>query len=429
MSFGVWSLKKNFTKLIIIIVVTCLASNAKPLLIMSLEDAVSIAIQNNPQINLAKTELEINDAEIRIAQARLNPNLVSDSGIAEKTYRVGIEKTFELGDKRNKRIELAKITKQETQTRINGLQLEIESATRKAYTKLFVLQEKNRLYNELKTNNQNLLTIAQKREQSGDIASIDTMQIEMVNLKTNNNLLSLNTELQTALHEFNSLLNQDLNTQIDLLNPNTKTTLGTALGVDLNDTEKLKQPEIINQLINIALEKRTELQGNQVKSQLASKGLELAYSQRIPNLSITAGPDLVLNDGKSDDLGFFVIGNLPLPIFNRNQGEIQSAKALQKQTQQEKELLTKKIILDINNKIVEYTNLSEQVNKVETEIILKSKTINEKSLRCFEEGKCSALTVATNQEAFIKAQLDYCDLILAYQNALIDLGKALGVSL
>ncbi|TWW08666.1 hypothetical protein E3A20_22030, partial [Planctomyces bekefii] len=37
------------------------------------------------------------------AQARLNPNLISDNGIAEKTYRLGLEKTFEMGNKRKKK--------------------------------------------------------------------------------------------------------------------------------------------------------------------------------------------------------------------------------------------------------------------------------------------------------------------------------------
>ena len=406
-----------------------LGVSAKTLVILNLEDAVDIALENNIELKLAKTELDIQEAQIKIAKARLNPNLISDNGIAEKTYRLGLEKTFEMGNKRKKRIELSEIAKKETETKIDTLKLDIEAQIRKSYAKLFILQEKNKLFKELLQANQELLELAQKREASGDIANIDLLQIDMANLKIQNDMLSLNTELQTAKNTFKSLLNQELLDELELINPKDTNTLWMSLGVDLNSTGDKINPEIFTKLYEIAVSKRPEFTNSIVKSQYATKNLELAYSKRIPNLSLTAGPDLVLNDGASDDVGFFVTGTLPLPIFDRNQGQIQSAKASQTQALQEQDLLKRKIALEINNSAIKAINLNTQLNTLEKGIVEKSKIVSEKTYRCFEEGKCSTLTVLANQESYINAQIIYYDMIQAYQDSLIDLARATGVSL
>ena len=415
--------------LLLLVLSFALGVSAKANMILSLEDALGIAMNNSIQLNIAKTELDIKNAEIKIAQARINPNLISDNGIAEKTYRVGLEKTFELGNKRKKRIELAEISKKETETKIDAIKLDIETDIRKTYARLFTLQEKYKLFQELLKTNEELLELAKKREASGDIANIDLLQIEMANLKIQNDMVSLNTELQTAKNSFNSLLNLALETEVELINPNLTDTLWQALGVDLSaDGEKLN-PELFLRLYNLASSKRPEFANSLTRTKLAEKEIELAYSQRIPNLSLTAGPDLVINDGASDDIGFFVTGNLPLPIFNRNQGQIQSAKAFQKQIEQEQELLKRKIVLEINNRTIEALNLDKQLNQIEKGIVEKSKIVSEKTYRCFEEGKCSTLTVVTNQESYINAQIVYYDMIQAYQVALVNLARAIGVSL
>lgn len=406
-----------------------LSASAKPAVIINLDEALVMAMENSIQLNIAKTELDIKNAEIKIAQTRLNPNLVSDNGIAEKTYRLGLEKTFELGNKRKKRIEVAEISKKETETKIDTIKLDIESEIRKSYTQLFVLQEKNKLFTELLKTNQRLQELAEKREASGDIANIDLLQIEMANLKIQNDMLSLDTELQTTKNSFNSLLNQSLDTELELINPNSASTLWQALGVDLSaDGDKLN-PELLTRLHDLAITKRPELANSLIKAKLAEKEVELAYSQRIPNLSLTAGQDLVVNDGASDNIGFFVTGSLALPFFNRNQGQIQSAKAIQKQTEQEQELLKRKISLEINNRTIEALNLDKQLNQIEKGIVEKSKIVSEKTYRCFEEGKCSTLAVVANQESYINAQIVYYDMIQAYQTALVNLARAVGVSL
>jgi len=419
-------LKKSF---LLLILISMLSASAKPALIMNLDDALVRAMENSIQLNIAKTELDIKNAEIKIAQARLNPNLVSDNGIAEKTYRLGLEKTFEMGNKRKKRIELAEISKKETETKIDTIKLDIESEIRKSYTRLFVLQEKNKLFQDLLKTNQRLQELAEKREASGDIANIDLLQIEMANLKIQNDMLSLNTELQTAKNSFNALLNQALDTELELINPNSASTLWQALGVDLSADGNKLNPELLARLHDLAITKRPELANSLIKTKLAQKEVELAYSQRIPNLSLTAGPDLVINDGASDDMGFFVTGNLALPFFNRNQGQIQSAKASQKQIEQEQELLKRKITLEINNRTIEALNLDKQLNQIEQGIVEKSKIVSEKTYRCFEEGKCSTLAVVANQESYINAQIVYYDMIQAYQDALVNLARAVGVSL
>ncbi len=50
----------------------------------TLDTAIQTALQNNPKLQAARLKLDVSDAQVVTAGARLNPSLVSDNGLAEK---------------------------------------------------------------------------------------------------------------------------------------------------------------------------------------------------------------------------------------------------------------------------------------------------------------------------------------------------------
>jgi hypothetical protein len=94
---------------------------------INLEEAINISLERSPKLKAAEAQLAIGKANVITAKSRINPNLVSDNGLAEKTYRLGIEKTLELGSKRSKRIELAENNKKQIESEINLLKTESEN--------------------------------------------------------------------------------------------------------------------------------------------------------------------------------------------------------------------------------------------------------------------------------------------------------------
>ncbi len=400
---------------------------SKKYLIITLNDALETALQHNPKLNLTRAKLAIYDADITISKARYNPSLVSDSGIAEKTYRLGIEKIFELGNKRGKRIEVAKANKEVNLAELEVQTLDLKAETRQAYTQLYILQEKNKSYEEISSAAEAFHKIAIKREEGGEIANLEVLEIELSLLNTRNELEDIKAQLVEAQLKFNSLLNYPLDTKLELLNP------AQVLDTSASDSKYL-QAQINENLANLqeltssALLNRPELKQNFHSKISSQKELELAKASRIPNLALTVGPDLVLNDS-GNDIGVFIMSNLQLPILNRQQGQIQSALAKQSIFDKEYLALENQIKYEVHSAFNTFSYNKERIKRYEEELLPKAQTINDKSKRCFEEGKCSALIPIAAQRSLINTKLGYLESLMAYQNSISNLERSTGTEL
>ena len=184
----------------------------------------------------------------------------------------------------------------------------------------------------------------------------------------------------------------------------------------------------LSSLIKIALKQRPELIINNDKQINSITELELAKANRIPNLSVTLGPDLVINNSANDSIGLFVIGNVSLPVLYQGAGEIQAAKARHNQLMREKEDLNNQINLEVSNAYYTLNSSNARLKRFENELNPKNEIINQKSLRCFEEGKCSIFIPVSAKQSLIETRVNYLNALADYQNSISDLEKAIGGS-
>jgi len=402
---------------------------------LTLEQAIGIAVQNNPQLKAVQAKLGMSEADIKSAAARPNPTLMSDNGIAEDTYRAGIEQTIELGWKRKKRIAVAKAEQAVTQSEIAEAVLNLRTDVRRAYTQFYLSQERQKAYEEILQNTEKLLEITQKREQAGDIAKLDVLQADITVANAKNDLQTLISQLISARNHLNTLLNQPLETTLTLTTPSTfpqiisempppeKTESG-ALKVEVQKTDFN-----LDRLIEMALENRPEIQQNENAQDAARQKLALAKANRIPNLSLTAGPDIVVPGGGENQYNAFFIATMELPVWNRQQGPIQKALAEQVQLQQAQSALKNQITLEITNAYNAFFAHQDRVMRYETELFPKAQEIVEKSNRSFEEGKSSILIPLNAQQAYIDTRLGYLQVMVDLQQAISDLERAVGTRL
>ena len=68
---------------------------------LTLEQAFETAIRNNPDYRAMQAQIPVGEAQVKTATARLNPTILSDNGVGEKTYRLGFEQIMELAANAN----------------------------------------------------------------------------------------------------------------------------------------------------------------------------------------------------------------------------------------------------------------------------------------------------------------------------------------
>ena len=380
---------------------------------LSLENAIGIALDRNPAVKALQARLDVSDAEIQTAGARLNPALVSDNGIAEKTYRLGIEQTFELGGKRKRRIELARLNRNVVDGEVRKAVLNIRTDVRKAFTQLYSAQQRQLALREILLTTGKLLLVAEQREKAGDISQLDVLQAEVAMVNAKNDFLTAQAHVVQAKNALNTLLYSPLESDVQLDAP-------TTVPVGLNTITQ-------SSLIETGLNQRPELYQNQQSLLAADKQKAIARANRVPNLSLTAGPDLVAGSDRS--LNAFIVGNMQLPLFNRQQGPIQEALARRKQLLLEQEALKNTIRLEISNAFNQFVASQQRVERYEADLIPMAKRVSDKSRRSFEVGKTALLISLNAQQAFINTKLGYLQSLQDLQNAVSDLERAVGVGL
>lgn len=397
--------------------------------LLTLESAIETAIQNNPQLQAARLKLGVSEANVLTAGARLNPTAMSDNGIAEKTYRIGIEQTLELGGKRRHRIAVASAQQRVVLAEINTLTLDLKTHVRRTFAQLYNDQERQRATQEILQTTRELVDIAKKREAAGDISSLDVLQAEIVQVTTHNELQTVQAQMIQERNRLNSLLNQPLSNTLELSKPSlslpeTNPPDGSTDAPLKGDITVTAVPDLA-QLISTALSNRPELHQVIHNTQVAKEELALARANRVPNLSVTAGPDIVDN-GPTQNVSVFIIGNMQIPLYNRQQGPIKAAIAEQKRLTQEQVALENQVKLEVTNAYNALTSSQERLLRYETELLPKAQTVLSKSRSSFQEGKSSILTPIQAQQAYISTRLGYLQAMLDAQHALSDLERAIG---
>lgn len=392
---------------------------------INIEDAVLKGIENNPKIQSVKLQTGLSDADIKEAGMRFNPKLYLDATFGENSYIGGFEQTFELGGKRVKRVAVAKAQKevlmQEIATEIINLRRDI----RLAYIKLFAAKERLKNANEICNLTKKLTEIAEKKEYAGQIAKLDVLQAEIVNLKAKSDIQIIQADVIKAFNELNNLTGYSLDSNYEFTTPEIKNVISDELLAEKNDKN------IVEVLSEQAFQTRPELKRLQ-KSIEQSKRLEkLAKSEFVPNLTIAAGPNFEIKRDerpRKTDFGAFTTITMDIPIFNHGQAGVMRARAQQSVYQKQLNDTKNQILLELKNCYADFVQTEKSLKIYQTELLPKSKDVLAKSEYSFKEGKSDILMSLNAQEAYIRIKTDYINTLENYYNSLGNLERAVGVN-
>lgn len=426
-------LKVVLTKICIFLVcLFALNAQGEPLQTLTLQQALDQALTSNPGLQATRARLGITEAEIVTAGARQNPSIVSDNGIAEKTYRLGLEQTIRLGGKRGKQVSLAQAQRDVLLAEINTAILDLRAEVRRAYTRLFNAQELLKSAEEIVATNERLMNVAQKRERAGAIANLDVQQAKVALLRAKDDAQVAHGEVVRSRTTLNILLGQPLAMVWNLTPPSPMTQPNPPVGdaklepVPLKGEVSLQQADL-EALVKEALSRRPEIQQNAREITVTERQLDLAKANRIPDITLAAGPDLVVED--ETELNAFVVASIPVPLFNRQQGPILEARARRTQLEAQQAALKNRIISDVTSAFTGFTLNQERIWRFETELLPTAQNVVDMSRRSYEVGKSNILVPLNAQQEYMQTRLDYLRALQDFQNAISDLERAVGTGL
>ncbi|OYZ67817.1 MAG: cobalt-zinc-cadmium resistance protein, partial [Methylophilaceae bacterium 17-43-7] len=286
---------------------------------LTLQDALNLALNASPEIAVAIREREaIGGMKIQAA-VRPNPSIstsIQDTRSANRQTFLQLNQEIELGNKRQARIEAADSFYIKANAELEAKKAEIHANVIAAFYEVLVAQERLSLAkSSLEVANLGL-DAAGKRVKAGKSSPVEETKSKIVESGAKIELNQANTQLKTSRKKLAALWG------------NAVPMFENAEGNVTLIPETLAFAELSALLENAPAIKLAKIE---IDTRVALTSVE--RSKATPNITLSAG---VVNNQELGGLNQALLGiSIPIPVFDRNQGNLQVAVSRQYKAQDE----------------------------------------------------------------------------------------------
>lgn len=378
---------------------------------LSLQDAFSIAVKNNPFYQAEKYNLEIAKSAITTAGLHLNPSVsVASSVVPSSKYFVPgtgffapdnrqmsyqISKVFQVGGQLKFKVQAAKSDLVVANSNLSQSEWNLLGAVGAKWLDVWYADEKVRLIAKAKINSDTLLKVNQIRLKNQVITTTEYTRTQINDEQYRIMQLSALQLLKSESNNLSSLLGINDNLLID----------------KKDEWFPAILPQNYDSLLRLALANRKEIQISKNLSDKAkiNVSLQQAIAKPQPEVGVNYSPQ-----NRVPYVGLFVA--IPLPISDKNQGEIAKAKIAVNQA----DAMTNAYMLQISNEVRNaYDEYLTNKNSWE-----KYSELNSKSEEVLKIVKMSYLKGGTTILDYLEAEKTWFDMQSQYYESMFNYRKS-----
>src|SRR5262245_31657297 len=375
--------------------------------------ALELARRNNPDWRAAEQELEIARGKLTTARLISPFNPVIDGrggprsvpGEATGTdYGAGLSMELEVAGQRGLRIDEAERNLQRTEATYKDFSRTFTAKLARAFFQALFARERLTLLRRVEDLNRRLLDITQIKFQAGDVSGLETNVAAVRYGRVRKETLDGQRELTQALLELRRLVGVE-----ESISP-------------AGELPVVSSPRSSGELLERARLNRPDLSAKLRELERAESEIALKRRETFPNPSVGIS---FHREGTGDKI---VMGSLaiPLPIFNRRQGELESLEARKIQVRAEMLGLEQEIRKEVDQALNQWSVALESFQLFQREVIERAEE-NFKLLEiAYRERKVDFPQALIMENDLIAANLSYLDTALALREAAIRLQEVTG---
>lgn len=391
---------------------------------ISLQDAIELAIRTNPQMELARLDVDIARNKIFEANRLQNPSIHTFQNIPKagmgNPQQVGVDYTIELF-KRGKRKETAKTYSLAASDHQKFLEYGLIAEVKKAYVNFLVKKSKYKILKEQEELAKELYENIKEEVEKGNLPKTEEIQAKIV---VNKSIMLTNvarTETITAQNYFNSVLNTsdiNLDTKEDFLPDNYSTLMAISPNEKTPDLKEIK---------DYALNNRYDLLMAQKEAEAAKKNLETTKNLRIPDVELTGGYSYqtrgMSGDGQFQSGGYVGARLVNIPILYNFKPEIDNAKIEIQKAELKYEDAKIDAIRNITDAYEKFVIARENLNYYNKEILSNSRELMDASRQNLHNKEIDLTTFLVSKKLYLELMLGYQDALGEYYSSYADLLK------
>jgi outer membrane protein, heavy metal efflux system len=387
----------------------------QPLPALSLERVVDLYVQNNLDLQAARSRIERTKADQIAARLRPNPGLtVTAENLAvrgptpfSRLYEVAAtySETLELGGKRNLRQKAADATLTAAEAQFEDTMRRGVAEVKRLYFDALLARYNLEVATENRQTFDQLVQFNLTRFQEGAIPEVDLIKVRLERVKYDSSVKQAEVSLRQAAIRLLERIGS-----VDFSSPRITGELSfRALVVDLNS------------LRQIASSDRSDVRAAAAEVNAANERLALERGRAKPDISPFAGYKRVGND---DTLLFGV--NIPLKMRDQNQGEIARAEADIRTAQIRLQQARNRAVADVEAAYASLQAAQELVATFQNEILRQADESRTITLAAYEEGGTELLPVLEAQRTRSEVRQQYFKTLFDYQASIVALELAAG---
>jgi outer membrane protein, heavy metal efflux system len=370
----------------------------------TLAQVLDLARSKNPTLLAAEQNLRAVRAQEIQAGLRVNPYLaINGSDVSESesannpyNYAVQISRLFERGEKRKWRLEDAKATTAQTQAQLEDSIRQTELTVKTAFTHMLIAKEALELASASLKDFGHEVEIGNDRFKAGDLGKLDYERLDL-------QLGSYESD------EANDIINlrqasDQLQTLIGVETPN----------VDLDITGDIIPPNVTqaqDQLVQTALTNRPDYAATRFATTAANANARLAIANGTTDPTLEAEYD---RSGTENSAGFSV--NIPLRIFDRNQGNKETARFQANASRFTETAARFQVISDVDQAWIDYVQSKRLSDRYGNHYLDESRDVLSIAQFAFEHG---GIALIDYLDALRDARSSTADALNAYQQTWI----------
>ncbi|MFJ4391557.1 TolC family protein [Pseudomonas soli] len=359
---------------------------------LSLDQALDAAFAQNPDFAAIGREIGIAEGERRQAGLIPNPELsweVEDTRRDTSTTTVTLSQALELGGKRDARIEVAEagqaVARLELERQRNSLRADVIQAFHaalRAQTALELAQQSQAL-------TERGLRVVEGRVRAGQSSPVEATRAQVQLAQAEAAVRRARTE-RTVANQALARLTGSAEARFDRL--------------DASSLSPGPAPKAERLLATVEQTAEWRLAAAQIERGDASLGSEKA--QRIPNLTVSLGSQYSREERERVN----VVGlSMPLPLFDRNQGNVLAAARRADQARDLRNAVELRLRSETRSALEQWGTAMGEVQAYDRTILPAAQQAVDTATRGFEMGKFAFLDVLDAQRTLIEARGLYLD--------------------
>ncbi len=386
---------------------------------LTLEQCISITLQQNPLILSSLQQHQASLARISQAKALPQPSINFDSDLQPKFFNFkdsgesyfGLSQSIEFPGKRHLRGKIASKESNEIMAEIDLLKLDIVFHVKQAFYGLLLAQEKLKYAQQDLELAQDFLKKAELKFDAGDVAKVEALRARVESAKAANEVRSSTNEVRLAKAMLNFLLARKKYAPLEIKG-------------------ELKRPSIslnFEELIKRALSFRPEIKRMGYSLEKENLKKKQGYLSYLPDFDLGVSRHRIEGERTYWDVTL----SFPIPLFfwQPKKGEIREAQANVEALKREAEHLKNAITLEVEEAYMNALTASNMIQLFEEEMLTQAEEVYNMFLFSYQEGEIGGIELIEARRTLVETRKSYADALYNYDASLAALEKSIGQTL